>query len=380
MGLLDLFNVNQGVTTKAQTAPEIRAAEYPLSAPPSMWNTSSTWQYCNYEEAMTVPALARSRNIIAGTISTFELEAYNATTGDHIPTRPLLKQPDPGMPYSVTMAWTVSDLLFHPFAYWQVLALDPEDGRPSQARRIDPTRVTYKTDPRTSTIIIGYQVDGRDVPNMGIDSLIAFPGIDGGLLARAGRTLATAIQLEKAALRLAEEPTPQTVLKNTGADLPSDKVTELLNAWKFSRATRATPYLNSAVDLKEVGFDAMQMQLVEARRYTTELIAHLVGIPSYYLNADTASNTYSNTLQERRNLVDFSLMPLMRSIEQRLEMNDITPRGQRIRFDLDSYLRGAPLERIEVLAKMLEIGLITIDEARAMEDLSPRGGTNGIDV
>ena len=379
VGLLDFLSVNQ-VASKPETKPSITAADFPLSAPASMWGQQSTWQYCNYDEAMTVPALARSRNIIAGTVATLELEAYNSTTGDEIPTRPLLKQPDPGMPYSVTMAWTVSDLIFHPFAYWQILGLDPEDGRPSQARRIDPTRVTYKTDVRTSTVITGYQVDGRDVPNLGVNSLIAFPGIDGGLLARAGRTLATAIKLEQAALRLADEPAPQTYLKNTGADLPAEQVTNLMNSWKLSRQTRATAYLNSAVDLREVGFDAMQMQLVEARKYTTELIAHLVGIPSYYLNADTASNTYSNTLQERRNLVDFSLKPLMCAISERLSMDDVTPRGQRIRFDLDSYLRGAPLERIEVIAKMLEIGLINLDEARAMEDLPPQGGSNGVDI
>jgi hypothetical protein len=54
-------------------------------------------------------------------------------------------------------------------------------------------------------------------------------------------------------------------------------------------------------------------------------------------------------------------------------MNDITPRGQIVRFDLDDYLRGNPLEQIEVLGKMLEYGLINVDEAREEMDLAPRG-------
>jgi hypothetical protein len=57
-------------------------------------------------------------------------------------------------------------------------------------------------------------------------------------------------------------------------------------------------------------------------------------------------------------------------------MPDIIPVSQVIRFDLDDYLRGNPLEQIEVLTKMLEAGLISVDEAREEMDLAPRGNTN----
>jgi len=56
-------------------------------------------------------------------------------------------------------------------------------------------------------------------------------------------------------------------------------------------------------------------------------------------------------------------------------MNDITPLGQYVRFGFDDYLRGTPTERIDVITKMLEAGIIDVNEARAMEDLAPRGMT-----
>jgi phage portal protein BeeE len=99
----------------------------------------------------------------------------------------------------------------------------------------------------------------------------------------------------------------------------------------------------------------------------------MCNIPAWYINAESASATYSNVSQERRSLVDFSLKPFMSCIEERLTMNDVTPRGQKVRFDLDDYLRGNPLEQIEVLGKMLEYGLIDVDEAREEMDLAPRG-------
>jgi hypothetical protein len=66
----------------------------------------------------------------------------------------------------------------------------------------------------------------------------------------------------------------------------------------------------------------------------------------------------------------------MACIAERLSMNDLTPRGSVVRFDLDDYLRGNPLEEIQVMTAMLDAGLITIDEARAEMDLAPRGNPN----
>jgi HK97 family phage portal protein len=118
------------------------------------------------------------------------------------------------------------------------------------------------------------------------------------------------------------------------------------------------------------------MQLTESRLNTAAEIARMCNIPAWYINAESASATYSNVSQERRSLVDFSLRPYMSCIEERLSMNDVTPRGSSVRFDLDDYLRGNPLEQIEVLGKMLDYGLITVDEAREEMDLAPRGNEN----
>jgi len=115
------------------------------------------------------------------------------------------------------------------------------------------------------------------------------------------------------------------------------------------------------------------MQLTESRLNTAAEIARMCNIPAWYINAESASATYSNVSQERRSLVDFSLRPFMSCIEERLTMVDVTPRGQKVRFDLDDYLRGNPLEQIEVLGKMLDYGIINVDEAREEMDLAPRG-------
>ena len=327
-------------------------------------------------DAMQVPAVARARNIICGTIGTLGLNAYNDMTYAKIEGRSLLKQPDPALPLCTTITWTCEDLLFHGHAYWLVLAVSPEDGRPTQARRIDPTRVTFTTDLNTQEIVNGFYLDGALVPPMGVGSLIMFSGMDEGILNRGGRTISTALKLEEAVQRMASEPNPTMVIKNTGVDLPAEQVSSLLASWKQSRATRSTAYLSGPLDVQTFGYDATQMELSQSRLNTASEIARLCNIPAWYLNAESASATYSNVSAERRSLVDFSLSPIMHAIEERLSMNDLTPRGQEVRFDLDDYLRGNPLEEIQVLTAMLDAGLISIDEARAEMDLAPRGNPN----
>jgi HK97 family phage portal protein len=198
-----------------------------------------------------------------------------------------------------------------------------------------------------------------------------FNGIDEGLLARAGRTIKTAIDLEKAAQRMANEPAPSMVLKNSGVDLPENQVTSLLNNWKSARQNRATAYLGGNINVEAFGFDAMQMQLVEARRHLSTEIARAVGIPAWYLNAEYASETYSNVQQERRTLIDFSLRPILHAIEERLSMDDITPRNQEVRFDLDDYMRGNPMDMADYVEKLLNLQLIDIPQAQEMLEILP---------
>jgi len=57
-------------------------------------------------------------------------------------------------------------------------------------------------------------------------------------------------------------------------------------------------------------------------------------------------------------------------------MNDITNSQNYVRFDLDeTYLRSDALTRLAVIEKMLALNLITVEQAREMEDLTPNGGT-----
>lgn len=380
VGLLDslrVANTIAGLPAMGEPSPQIvTAAEVNYQTPLNTWYYDPTNYPTTRAEAMSVPAIARARNIMCGTVGSLGLERYSDMTGQHLSSIPLYYQPDPASPRSVTYTWIADSILFYGIAFVQVLETYAEDGRPSRFRWIDPQRVNPQYSDN-QTMIIGYQLDGINLPTSGVGSLIAFQGTDEGLLNRAGRTIRTAIELERAANRAASEPMPTTVLKSTGIDLPGAQITELLTRWKRARQERSTAYLSSGLDMQAIGFDPKSQQLVEARQFIASEIARACSIPAWYLNAETASMTYSNTEQERRTLIDFSIMPLLlKPIEDRLSMPDVSPRAVSVRFDLEDFFRGSALERLTITEKLLSMGLITVPQAMEREDLSPEGGAN----
>ena len=86
------------------------------------------------------------------------------------------------------------------------------------------------------------------------------------------------------------------------------------------------------------------------------------------------SMTYANVQDERRQFVSLSLAPFIHAIEERLSMDDLTARGNIVKFDVeDAFLAVNALERLMVIEKMLTLGLISVEDAMEMENLSPNG-------
>lgn len=327
----------------------------------------------NREAAMSVPSVARARNVIVDAMAGLPLELWSSD-GRRLAAPSWLIQPDVRMPRPVTIGWTIDDLMFYGIAYWQVTATYAEDGRPMRFSRIDPRRVTFDTT-TDGYLVSRYFIDGNVVPDSGIGSLVTFQGLDEGVLRRGARTIQTAIALEKAAYNLAQDPVPAGILHNTGPDLETSKVTELLSAWKTARQNKSTAYLNADMNYEKVGMNSEEMGLNQARQYMAGEIARLMNVPGYIVAADQGqgSTTYYNAIETRRDLRDYTLRGYVAAIEHRLSMPDVTALGQYVRFGFDDYLRGTPTERIDVITKMLAAGIIDVNEARAMEDLAPRG-------
>ena len=367
MGLLDRFTAK---SNQPNSQVDVAAALSPYNSQQLVGGILFGTTTASREQFMAIPSGARARGIICSTVGSLPLEQYNHFTNEHVRPNRVIMQPDPRVAGSAIYAWIAEDLLLYGVAYGMVMdAYAATDASRIRAwTRIAPNRVFASLN-STSTEIEYYTVDGKRVPPFGIGSLIVFNGLDEGILNRAGRTIKAAAALEQAAEMYAREPMPQMVLKSNGTNLTPERITKLLESWKISRSTRATAFLNADVELQTLGFDPKSLQMNEARQYLALEIARASGIPASFISAETTSMTYTNTVAERKALIDFSLRPILTAIEQRLSAADFCPNGIETRFDIDDFLRGSALERAQVYEILNRIGAMSIEQIQEEEDL-----------
>ena len=321
----------------------------------------------------TVPGVAAGLQVIAGTIGTLPLVRRDRTTHERVELeRGFLDQLDPTEPTSSTLTRLVEDLVLYPCGYLAVIARYAT-GYPQSARYVPFESVTPPDDDQQPYRV---EVNGQTVfvPQA---SMLRFPSPTPGLITTAGRTIETALSLEHAARRLADADLPSGVLKNSGADLSDDQISELLTQWETARRTRTTAYLNQSLAFDRVQWDAAELQLVAGREFQVADIARHMNLPSRFINAPQAAQmTYSTVEGQRRELVDTSLRPYIVAVESRLSMNDVCPITQEVRFELSDFLRGSATERMAVAAQRIAAGMTSPQEERTAEGIpgqAPRG-------
>lgn len=321
-------------------------------------------------DAMTVPSVARARNLVCGTVASIPLEYYNKRTGEVIAPPRWINQLSKSQPSFVTITWIVDSLMFYGVSYLLVTERYAEDGRPSAFEWIANTRVTFTTD-IYGLYVTQYYVDANPVD---MNDIVTIQGFDEGVLDRGGRTIQSAIDVERAAATNSSNPQPTGFLKNSGADLPPAEVQGLIAAWKRARQNNSTAYLTSTLDYNPVSFTPKDMQYNEAIQGLSTQIARVCNVPAYYLSSDPQSMTYSNVQDERKQFYALSIEPYIQAIQSRLSMDDISTSGHEVRFAVyDTFLKQDPMIELQVIEKMLTLGLITTEQAMEMTDLTPNG-------
>ena len=131
--------------------------------------------------------------------------------------------------------------------------------------------------------------------------------------------------------------------------------------------------LTSAVTFTPVQMPLSDAQFLGQREFSTREVCRLFGVPPWMVGASSGDSlTYSNTAEQARSFVTFSLRPWLVAIEQALAGNsELFPGSTYPAFELDGLLRGDPSVRAAVYAQALNpaTGWMTRDEVRALEDL-----------
>jgi hypothetical protein len=197
-------------------------------------------------DAIRVPAVARARHIIAGTIARIDLGAYRGDTrltGSDEPAW-IAATDGPVSPLH-RMLWTVDDLLFYGWSLWKITSRSaPTSGAfPLRMERVPMGE--WQLEPNTQRVLT-YQPDGRGgwtLQPAPARSVVLIPGPHEGLLADGAHTVRHAIDLQRAAHNAAKHPhaylglkqTSGTPLKRRSDDADEVTVETVLADWREAR-------------------------------------------------------------------------------------------------------------------------------------------------
>lgn len=318
----------------------------------------------NRDVLMAIPAFRSGVTRIAGIAGSMPYHAINSA-GDRVPTK-LLDQPErlKGYTRSVTFTRTAEDLLLEGASLWVVTDRD-STGFPTSVERIPNSRWDQDVDTAEIT------VDGEKIPAKDVR---LFTAPFAGLAKVAGPTVQMYRQLRALTLMYAESPQAREYLKETeGLDMPDEEIEELLADWTAKRQAGVTAFLPMGLDLEQVAqMTPEQLTLNGANEWIVTEVARLLCMEPTWLGVNVTTRTYSNIIDERRNFIDFALMPqIIRHIEERLSLDDCVPHGQMVRASLDSFLRADTLSRYGAHQIGLTNGFLTLAEVRDMENRPP---------
>jgi phage portal protein BeeE len=309
-------------------------------------------QYYTYREgelraaAVSIPALSRSRDLLASVIGCMPLRMYNEVWNEdeeemerkYIAPRSWLRRPDPTVNYNFLMSWTFDDLYFYGRAFWYITSRTA-DGYPASFTRLPAGSVTT-TDmagpvwfaPSSQVYFQGGEIDPAN--------LVQFLSPTQGLVYSSQAAIETALKIQDARARNASSSIPAGILRQVGGEpLSAQELADLAAAFNAARATNQTAALNEYLTYEPTTMSPDKMLLIESANYSAlETGGRIGNVPPYLLGISTGSYAYSSSQNARMDLLFFGIKMYADAIAETLSMNNILPNGTFVAFDYESYV------------------------------------------
>ncbi|HZW73569.1 MAG TPA: phage portal protein [Caldimonas sp.] len=344
--------------------------------------TSGTWPTTgppiSEDEVLAIPAVAASLQLISSFVVQMPLQALDDSQtppAPIVPTPQILRAPTgDSRATGLTLAdW--EDEVIRDLALWgNYVAVLGDPGWDGWPRVMFPIRPGW-----WSVLVQGGQI----VYQIGADqydpSEIFHVAINRGTGELIGRGLLTgnsdlvnaAVAAERfAAQYFATGTVPSVHVEHPNPDLTQTQADDLkakfLSAVAGTREPVVTPMGTKITVLPN---DAVAAQLVEARKWNNQALALALGVPAAMLGLDAPGMVYRNLTQANQQFIETTVMRYLIPVEQQLSSQCLA-RGTSARFDPIGLLRPDVNDRATQSIALYSAGVISLDEARAMIDLS----------
>ncbi|MGU9870033.1 phage portal protein [Kluyvera ascorbata] len=134
--------------------------------------------------------------------------------------------------------------------------------------------------------------------------------------------------------------------------------------------------LEMGLDWKSMALNAEDSQFLETRKFQLEEICRLFRVPMHMVQ-NTDRSTFNNIENLGMGFINYSLVPYMTRIEQRINIGLVKESKQGVyyaKFNAGALLRGDMKSRFEAYSTGINWGIYSPNDCRELEELNPRAG------
>jgi len=254
----------------------------------------------------------------------------------------------------------------------ELLPLDPGSVKPKLNSRWEPVyEVTF---PDGTTDVLG-QDDIWHVRILTLDGLVGLNPI-----AHAREAIALGLATEEHGSRLFKNGAVTSGVLRTEQTLTDEAYLRLKKDFEERHTGLGNAHrpmiLEMGLDWKSMALNAEDSQFLETRKFQLEEICRLFRVPMHLVqNTDRA--TFSNIENLGIGFINYSLVPYLTRIEQRINIGLVRESKQGTfyaKFNAGALLRGDMKSRFESYATAINWGMYSPNDCLELEDRNPRPG------
>lgn len=165
------------------------------------------------------------------------------------------------------------------------------------------------------------------------------------------------------------------VLEHPGR-LTEEAANRLRESWNSRFAgvhnSHQTAILEEGVKFSSIGMPLADAQFIETRRFSVEEIARMFRIPPHMIG-DLSRSSFNNIEQMSMDFTRYSLRPYLVNLEMELNKKLLTEKEQinsYCKFNTNELLRADANSRADYYRKLFEVGALSPNQIRMMEDMN----------
>mgnify|MGYP003625585914 FL=1 len=167
-----------------------------------------------------------------------------------------------------------------------------------------------------------------------------------------------------------------TGILSSDQPLKKEQMDIIQGSWNKAQQQAGTKLLPFGFKYSRISISPDEAQFIETRKFQAEEICRIFSVPPTLVQLESQT-TYNNVEQQNLQFARHTVSPWTKRIEQEIDRKLIQSRERPqlySKFNLNDLYRGDMQSRADFYTKMLQNGVLNINEVRSKEEMNPTEG------